>query len=57
MKKYIVTISIRVQAENEEEAKRIFKEVVESGRAMGSEGTKIAQIKLSADPIVKEEQS
>ena len=52
MKRYSVTITIAVSAESKQEAQRIFKEIVESGAAMGSDGNKIAKVKLYSDPIV-----
>ncbi len=53
-KRYAVSINIELSAKNEKEAKRIMKEIVESGTALGSEGTKLASIVLNNDPIVKE---
>jgi len=54
MKRYQATVSIALSAKNKKEAKRIMREIVESGTAMGSDGTKFAVAKLYKDPIVEE---
>ncbi len=52
MKRYLVQVNIGVTAKNEQEAQRILKDIVESGRAAGSSGTKIANVVLKVPPVV-----
>ncbi len=52
MKRYLVQVNIGITAKNEQEAQRILKEIIESGRAAGSVGTKIAQVVLKIPPVV-----
>lgn len=54
MNRYIVQVNIAITAKSEKEAQRIMKQVVESGTAMGSEGTKLAKIVLRENPIIVE---
>jgi hypothetical protein len=51
MNRYAITVTIGISAKTEAEAKRIMKEIVESGTANGSEPGKIAQARLNTDPI------
>ena len=54
MNRYIVQTNLIVPAKNKKEAQRIMKEIIESGSAMGSEGSKIAIAKLNEKPQVIE---
>lgn len=52
MKRYSVQVNVRISAKGKREAQRIMREIIESGSALGSEGSKIAQIKLYKDPVI-----
>lgn len=52
MNRYAVTITLGISAKTSKGAKRIMKEIVESGQAMGERPGTIAQVNLTSDPTV-----
>lgn len=55
MKRYLIQTTLGITAKSEEEAKRIIKEIIESGNAKGSTDTAIAYAVLDKEPIVIDE--